>query len=161
MRLDYEINEQTPSALVLAEELAKPFERCFLRAYHDPIGLPTQGWGHLLSRVRGEDLSRYPDWDQATSDRWLQSDLRKADASVSRLFPMPLRPHQRAPLIDFAFNLGAGNLQSSTLRRLVLRGDFDGAADQFLRWDKAGGRVFRGLTKRCRARRALFLSNKF
>lgn len=197
MRLEYSLNgaglneniQQAPSALVLAEEFAKPFERLYLKAYFDPAeidpwgrraGYPTQGWGHLLLRRTKHELmtecgldfskredhdkyepifrERWPDWDKETADRWLQSDLRKADASVSRLLPVPLRPQQRAACIDFAFNAGAGNLQSSTLRRLVLRGDMLGAADQFLRYNKSRGVVLPGLTKRCQARRFLFLS---
>lgn len=192
MRLDYALSTpESPqqSALVLAEELAKPFETCKLGVYYDPVafdqwgrpaGFPTQGWGHLHIRrtkqqlmiAHGLDFSKradhdafdailreqYPEWDQATADRWLRNDMRQADNSVARLFTVPLRDRQRAPLIDFAFNIGAGNLQASTLRRCILRGDMKEAAEQFLRWNKAGGVVLRGLTRRCNARRALFLS---
>lgn len=57
-------------------------------------------------------------------------------------------PNRLAALIDFTFNLGKGNLQSSTLRRCVNAGDWAGAKVQIRRWNKAGGRVLRGLTIR-------------
>ncbi|MCK2118973.1 lysozyme, partial [Pseudomonas juntendi] len=58
---------------------------------------------------------------------------------------------------SFTYNLGAANLESSTLRRLLNSGDYAGAADQFPRWNKAGGKVLAGLTRRRAAERDLFL----
>lgn len=157
MRLDYELGT-VEDALVLAEEIARPFESCSLSAYHDPVGFPTQGWGHLLSRVKWEDLGKYPDWTQDYADAMLREDLLKAYRAVARLVQVPITERQFGALIDFAFNLGPGNLQASTLLRLINRGDFDDAADQFLRWNKAGGVILRGLTRRRAAERDLFLS---
>jgi GH24 family phage-related lysozyme (muramidase) len=189
MRLDYDLTLPTEDPLALAEELAKPFESCDLRAYFDPVafdrwkrpaGYPTQGWGHLLvrktkqvlmqeqgldfmSRYDHDDFderlkSMYPDWTQDQADAQLRRDMLKALNAVNRLCKVPLSPAQLAALVDFAFNLGAGALQASTLLRLVNRGELADAADQFLRWNKAGGVTLRGLTRRCAARRALFLS---
>ena len=62
-------------------------------------------------------------------------------------------------LVSFAFNVGLGNLQSSTLRMKYNRGDFEGAADEFLKWTKAGGKVLNGLVRRREAERALFLTS--
>ena len=59
-------------------------------------------------------------------------------------------------LVSFAFNLGLGALQSSTLRMKYNRGDVQGAADEILKWNKAGGKVLQGLVKRRAAERALF-----
>jgi lysozyme len=61
-------------------------------------------------------------------------------------------------MVSFAFNVGLGNLQSSTLRMKYNRADYQGAADEFLKWTKAGGKVLRGLERRREAERALFLS---
>jgi lysozyme len=159
VKLDYELSSlECEVALVLAEDLAKPFESCRLAAYHDPIGFPTQGWGHLLSRTAWEDLSKYPDWSQAHADEILSEDLRATSRAVSRLLKVPLQARAFAALIDFAFNLGAGNLQASTLLRHINRGDFDSAAPEFMRWNKAGGRILRGLTRRRAAERDMFLS---
>jgi len=72
--------------------------------------------------------------------------------------PIELNQQQFAALICFSFNLGAGALQLGTLRRKVLRGDFEGAADVFPRWVYANGRKLRGLVRQREAERALFLA---
>ncbi|MBI5491478.1 MAG: lysozyme [Deltaproteobacteria bacterium] len=77
--------------------------------------------------------------------------------SVKRLCPVPLKPCQFAALIDFSFNLGAGNLQVSTLRKAVNRGDVDRAAEQFSRWVYARGVKLPGLVRRRTAEREMFL----
>lgn len=160
-------------ALVLAEEIAKPFESCRLRAYWDCAGFPTNGWGNLLSRVTKPKImqqfgfssaeadewlhTQWPDITQEKADRDFRINLDKAFTSVRRLVKIPLKAGQVAALIDFAFNLGAGNLQASTLLKLINRSEFLEAAEQFLRWNKAGGIILKGLTRRCRARRQMFM----
>jgi lysozyme len=61
-------------------------------------------------------------------------------------------------LQSFVYNLGSGRLQSSTLRRKINRGDFEGAADEFPKWRRAGGKILKGLVLRRAAERKLFLS---
>ena len=61
-------------------------------------------------------------------------------------------------MVAFAFNVGLGNLQSSTLRMKYNRGDIEGTADEFLKWTKASGKVLKGLVRRREAERALFLT---
>lgn len=175
MKLDWNLSygQVFKSPLVLAEELAKPFEKCSLKAYWDCAGYPTNGWGNLLSRVRLQTIMQQKGWTREQADTWLhetypnitqeQADsdfrinLNKAFASVKRLVKIPLSSDQIASLIDFAFNLGAGNLQTSTLLRMINRGDILDAAEEFKKWDKAGGVVYRGLTRRCLARYNLYL----
>ncbi|EDH9820259.1 TPA_asm: lysozyme, partial [Salmonella enterica subsp. enterica serovar Typhimurium] len=77
---------------------------------------------------------------------------------VSRLVKVKLTQGQFDALVSFAYNLGARTLSSSTLLRKLNSGDYAGAADEFLRWNKAGGKVLNGLTRRREAERALFLS---
>ena len=147
------------SALELAAGIAKPFEGLSLDAYHDPVGFPTVGYGHLLSREPGADLSQWPalaDEDEAAA--LLESDMRSAQKSVRRLIVVPLSNEQEAALVDFAFNCGSGNLQLSTLRRVVNRGEFDEAPRQFRRWVHARGRRLKGLMQRREAEVELFLS---
>ncbi len=124
--------------------------------YWDPVGYPTQGYGRLLSKIKWEPLDRYPaiTREQAWDD--LLEDIGVAARSVARLCPVALTDHQRAALIDFAFNCGAGQLQSSTLRQCVLRGDHAGAAGQFDRWVFAGGRKLAGLVRRRQAERIMY-----
>lgn len=188
MRLDTALRSWRPvreeDPIALAEDIAKPFESLSLAAYWDPAafmagrpaGYPTQGWGHLLIRktkaeiMRELDLSSteaddwlretYPPWSTEYADAVLLADLRKADASVGRLVKVPLTARQRAALIDFAFNVGAGNLQASTLLRMLNRGDYPGAADQLPRWNKSRGVVLAGLTRRRLAERRVFLTNQ-
>lgn len=144
-----------------------------------PAGFPTQGWGHLHVRKTKQELmterglnfrsrashdvfdemlrEEYPDWSQDAADEYLRADMAKAMRAVARMVRVKLSDEQIAALGDFAFNVGAGALQASTLLRMVNREDFLDAAEQFMRWNKAGGRVLKGLTRRCAARRALFL----
>lgn len=164
-----------PSVLELVEQMAKPFESCVLHSYWDCAGFPTNGWGNLLMHKRLQVILKENDWTRAQADMWLherwppisqeQADadfrinLNKAFCSVRRLVKIPLSNKQLAALTDFAFNCGAGNLQISTLLRLVNRGEFAQAAEEFKKWNKAGGIVYRGLTKRRRAEYNLFVSS--
>jgi len=174
MRLSYELSTQSgPSAMELAESLAKPFESCRLKAYWDDAGYPTNGWGNLLSRQTKQDTMKKFGLSSKGADAWLQDtyppisqekadhdfsvNLLKFYGSVKRLVKVQLTQYQFAALIDFAFNLGAGNLQASTLLRMVNRREFIDASEQFIRWNRAGGRVMRGLTRRRLAEKALFL----
>lgn len=137
-----------PAALELAAELAKPFEGLRLEPYHDPVGYPTIGYGHLLSREAGADLSRWRPITEAEAETLLQSDMASAAASVTRLVTVPLTDYQRAALIDFAFNCGAGNLAGSTLLKVINRGDYDAAPAEFLKWVYARGKKLPGLVRR-------------
>lgn len=162
--------------LKLAAQVAKPFEGLFLRPYYDPVGYPTQGYGRLLSRQVWGPLGktpkdvfeketalewlyrRYPDIDETMAEKWLEEDMVKAVRAAIRLCPGAERPTQLAALADFAFNCGAGNLEMSTLRTRVNRGDFSGAAEEFGRWVYARGVKLPGLVRRRVAERNLFLS---
>ena len=145
------------SALSLAAEMAKPFEGLRLSPYHDPVGYPTIGYGHLLSREAWAPLSKWQPISLEEAEELLKQDMAKAAASVARLCPVEMADECRAALIDFTYNVGAGNLQASTLRRLVLRGEMEEAADQFLRWVFARGVKLPGLVRRRRANKELFL----
>jgi hypothetical protein len=81
-----------------------------------------------------------------------------AERAVADAVRVPLRQGQFDPLVSFVFNIGPGAFQSSTLLRKFNRRDERGAADELLRWSRAGGRVLDGLLRRRRAERALFLS---
>lgn len=166
--------DEKQQVLVLAEKLAKPFESCSLKAYWDPAGFPTIGWGHLLSRItRAQTIKKhgftsaevdewlqitYPPLSQIQADDLFESDLSKTYASLERLVKVLITKEQAAALLDFAFNCGAGNLQISTLLRLVNRREFVEASYEFPKWNKAGGVVYRGLTRRRRAEQCIFSS---
>ncbi len=136
--------------------------------YLDPVSIWTIGWGHAITydgRFLKGDADRaqvqalYPNGitvEQATS--LLQSDLMNAGRDVSSVVTVAINDNQFGALTSFTFNLGIGNLKASTLLRKLNAGDYAGAADQFLVWNKAGGQVMAGLTKRREAERALFLT---
>jgi lysozyme len=91
-------------------------------------------------------------------DAILRADLARFERGVATYCPVSLTQGQFDGLVSFSFNVGLGTLQRSTLRQKVLRGDFDGAADEFLKYTKAGGKVLKGLVTRRNDERALFLS---
>lgn len=124
--------------------------------YHDPVGYPTIGYGHLLSRVVGEDLSKYPSITQDEGLELLKSDMNRSLLSVLRLIEYPLSDNQYAALVDFTFNCGSGNLQISTLRRVINRGELCEAPRQLKRWVYARGVKLSGLVRRRSAEADMF-----
>jgi GH24 family phage-related lysozyme (muramidase) len=91
-------------------------------------------------------------------DGILGTDLIRFETGVARLFPLVLTQGQNDALVSFAFNLGLGGVQRSTLRSKVLRGEIEEAADEFLKFTRGGGKILPGLVKRRNDERALFLS---
>lgn len=143
-------------AVETAAALARRFEGLRLTPYHDPVGYPTIGYGTLLSRDVGADLSRWPTITEDEAEQMLMKDLARFGAKVARLCPVPLEYHQRAALIDFAYNIGPGNLQASALRQCVLRADHHAASRQFGRWVYARGVKLPGLVQRRDAEARLY-----
>ncbi|QHJ80311.1 MAG: hypothetical protein [Bacteriophage sp.] len=92
------------------------------------------------------------------ADSYLRNDVKKFEAAVSNAVKVKLTQGQFDALVSFTYNLGPANMASSTLIKKMNAGDVKGAADEFLRWNKAAGKVMAGLTTRRAAERALFLS---
>jgi len=92
------------------------------------------------------------------ADSYLRNDLKKFEAAVSNAVKVNLTQGQFDALVSFTYNVGPANMSSSTLIKKLNAGDSVGAADEFLRWNKAAGKVMAGLTTRRSAERALFLS---
>lgn len=88
----------------------------------------------------------------------LRRDLGQYEAAVSKAVKVPLNPNQFGALTSFTYNLGASNLNKSTLLKKLNASDFKGAAAEFGKWNKAGGKVLAGLTRRREAERQLFLA---
>ncbi len=147
-------------ALDLASDIAKPFESLKLKPYHDPVGYPTVGYGHLLSRNLWENLSKYSSVTEAEALDLLELDMKKARDSVKRLIKVPLSLQQEAALIDFTFNCGGGNLQISRLRMRLNKSDYLGAAEELngTKWVYANKIRLPGLVRRRRLERAVFLN---
>jgi lysozyme len=139
------------------------------RPYQCPALLWTIGVGHVIdpnhAKVPLADRKQLPiptGWDRVLSadeiDDILRKDLARFEAGVSRLIKVELTQGQFDALVSFSFNVGLGNLQNSTLRMKVNRSDFEGAAEQFLVWTKAGGMVLPGLVKRRTHEKEMFES---
>ena len=132
-------------------ELTKQFEGLELKAYQDSVGVWTIGYGHTgTDVVPGMKISE----GQATI--LLAADVAWAVTCVNKSVKSAINQNQFDALVDFTFNLGCANLGSSTLLRLLNAGDFAGAAAQFIRWNKAGGKVLAGLTRRRQAEAMIF-----
>ncbi|WJM55987.1 lysozyme [Pseudomonas asiatica] len=131
--------------------LIKSFEGLRLHAYQDSVGVWTIGYGATRGVKAGMKISK----EQA--ERMLLNDVQRFEPELERLITAPLNQNQWDALMSFTYNLGATNLESSTLRRLLNAGSYTAAAEQFPRWNKAGGQVLTGLTRRRAAERDLFL----
>ncbi|QLD07648.1 lysozyme [Citrobacter freundii] len=137
--------------------LIKQFEGCKLTAYQDSVGVWTIGYG-WTQPVDGKSIRAGMTIKQETAERLLKTGLVSYESDVSRLVKVGMTQGQFDALVSFTYNLGARSLSTSTLLRKLNAGDYAGAADEFLRWNKAGGKVLNGLTRRREAERALFLS---
>jgi len=131
--------------------LTQKFEGLRLTAYQDQVGVWTIGYGHT-----GNDV--YPELTitQEQADTLLMQDVASAVAAVNRLVTIALYQDCFDALVDFAFNLGNNALAGSTLLRKLNASDFAGAAAEFPKWCKAGGKVARGLLLRRQAEQQLF-----
>ncbi|MBG0660369.1 lysozyme [Enterobacter roggenkampii] len=137
--------------------MIKQFEGCKLTAYQDSVGVWTIGYG-WTKPVDGKPIRAGMTIKQETAERLLKTGLVSYESDVSRLVKVGLTQGQFDALVSFTYNLGVRSLSTSTLLRKLNAGDYAGAADEFLRWNKAGGKVLNGLTRRREAERALFLS---
>ncbi|MFM6208766.1 MAG: lysozyme [Planktothrix sp.] len=132
-------------------KLIKSFEGMELEAYQDAVDVWTIGYGHTKTVEPGMIIT------EAKAEELLRQDLEEFEEAVTEAVEVSINSNQFSALVSFCFNLGAGSLFQSTLLKLLNQGDFQGAADQFPRWNKAGGQVLEGLTRRRKAERALFL----
>jgi lysozyme len=153
-----------------AINMIKHHEGVRTKPYRCPALLWTVGCGHVIdpthAAVKYEERKSLPipaGWDRTLTmgevDAILAQDLGRFERGVARLCPAAVgRQGVFDALVSFSFNVGLGNLQRSGLRMKTNRGDFDEAADEFLKWTKAAGKVLPGLVKRRNDERALYLS---
>jgi GH24 family phage-related lysozyme (muramidase) len=150
-------------------ELIASFEGSRAEPYDDPVGLATVGYGHLIARRSVDAADGRARWvaGQAVPGRLTEPEARRLlahdlaatyEPSVAAL-ELPLRQPQFDALVSFVYNLGPGAIGAGTGIGKALRArDWATAADEMLRWDKAGGHTLPGLTRRRRAERELFLT---
>jgi lysozyme len=153
-----------------AKAMIKHHEGVRMRPYRCPALLWTVGVGHVIdpthATVKFDERRNLPvpdGWDRSLTmgevDDILAKDLARFERGVARYCPAAVNSQgQFNALVSFAFNVGLGNLQRSSIRMRYNRGDIEGAADAFLMWTKAAGRVLPGLVKRRQDERAMFLA---
>lgn len=141
-------------------DLIKSFEGLELSAYKDTVGVWTIGYGHTAMAGPPTPKAGMKLTVKEAEDLLLK-DLVKYEEPVRRLVKVPLNDNQYGALVSFTYNLGEGNFSKSTLLKKVNAKDWAGAADQFGVWNKAGGKVLKGLTRRRAAEAALFLKPAF
>jgi len=130
-------------------------EGVVLKVYKDAVGYPTIGVGHLIKT--GEKFTTIT-LQQAYD--LLAKDLARFEAGILSQISVSLNQHQFDSLVSFAFNVGLGNLAKSTLKRRLNAGDYN-VSNEFLKWNKAGGRVLKGLVNRRNAEKKLWETGSY
>ena len=130
--------------------MIKKFEGLRLEAYFDAVGVPTIGYGHTKTAEMGTTIT------EKEAERLLRADLSVFEKGVGRSVTPELNQHQFDALVSFAFNVGLGNFNKSTLLKKVNSWDIHGASREFPKWKYASGRILNGLVKRRRAERKVF-----
>ena len=134
-----------PTELAALYVLIRTFEGCRLVPYLCPAGVWTCGWGST-----GPDVFPGRPWTQEYADKRMRMDALKFARGTVALCPN-LKGERLSAIADFAYNLGLGALQASTLRRVVNACNWEAAKVQLMRWVRGGGRVLPGLVKRRKA----------
>lgn len=151
-----------------AFECIKHHEGTRYKPYRCPAALFTIGVGHVLypdqAKLPMDDRLTYPIkpednriWSKDEVNALLEYDLKRFIQGVARYCPVTTSQGQFDALVSFSFNCGLGTLQRSTLRLKHNRGDYSGAADEFMKYTKGGGKVLKGLVNRRTDEKALYL----
>ena len=133
--------------------LIKKFEGCELDAYQDAVGVWTIGYGHIKGVKEGMQITK------AQAEEMLVEELNEYEGYINNMVTVELNQNQYDAMVSWVYNLGGGNLKASTLLRVLNQGEFDGVPAQIMRWNKAGGKVLEGLTRRRQAEADLFSGN--
>ena len=139
-------------------KVIKAFEGFRRVPYRCMAGVPTVGYG---STYGFDGRHVHMDMEPITleeGEELLRRSLRQTESAVGRLIRVEINSNEFSSLCSFCYNVGSGNLQMSTLRSRLNRGDREGAADEFPKWRRAGGRILAGLVRRREVERQLFVS---
>ena len=137
-----------PKGIALIQE----FEGCKLAAYRDIVGVVTIGYGHTGSAKMGVTIT------QDEADELLYGDILNFEECVTKAIRVQVVQEEFDACVSLAFNIGCNAFRASTLLRRLNACQFTEAADAFLMWNMAGGKVVPGLARRRAAERDLFLS---
>lgn len=131
--------------------IIKQCEGCRLKAYLCPSLIPTIGYGHTTGVKLGDIIT------QADAYKYLLQDIKRFEQAVSALVKVPINENQFSALVSFAFNIGVGNLKSSTLLKKLNLRDYKGCSNEFDRWVYGSNKKpLEGLKKRRKLERELF-----
>lgn len=136
------------------------FEGFSAAPYQCPAGVWTIGYGSTWCPDGSRVTADTPALSADDALDWMRHELVRTESDVARLITLPLSENRFGALVSFTYNVGSGNLQASTLRAKINRGDVDGAADEFPKWRRAGGKILRGLVRRRAAERELFMAGE-
>lgn len=135
--------------------------------YIDPIGLPTIGYGHLITReeirtgmirINGRLVNYKNGLTMEQVYDLKRQDLVRFEVAVRNFVRVPITQSMFDALVSWLFNVGTGRMASSTLGRVLNQGNYNQAANELLRWNGAGGKVLAGLTRRRESERQMFMS---
>lgn len=140
------------AAIALAVPIVAAWEGLELKAYRDVVGIPTICYGETLGVKVGQTATK------AECDAMLAKRVAQFANEIEPCLPKQLPPETAAAFVSAAYNIGSGAFCKSSMSRRALAGDLRGACDALLMWNKAGGKVVRGLTNRRKAERELCLS---
>ena len=138
--------------------LIKEFEGLRLKPYKDAVGIPTIGYGNTYYEDGRKVSLSDPAITEERATELLKMVVKRYEDAINRYVQVPITQNQFDALVSFAYNVGNENVRKSTLMKLLNQKQYTAAADQFLRWNKAGGKTLKGLTRRRQAERVLFLS---
>src|SRR6056300_227713 len=147
------IGSSTPKLMEISKEgvcLIKKFEGCKLEAYYDAVNVLTIAYG----RTKGVKVGDICTQEQA--DAWLEEELQEYGGYVNEAVNVPLSQNQFDALVSWTYNLGPSNLNKSTMLKVLNNGEYEEVPAQMRRWNKAGGKVLEGLTRRRNAESLLF-----
>ena len=142
-------------------DLVKSFEGCKLTAYRDPIGIWTIGYGTTARAGLGIIPTGGMTITQAEADQLLADGLNKFADQIRPMITADLNDNQFGACVSLAYNVGVYGFGRSTVLEKINDGDYSKAADAILLWNKAGGKVLKGLVRRREAERKLFLTQVF
>lgn len=141
-------------------DLIKAFEGCRLVAYLCPAKVWTIGYGHT-GKVNGKPVAEGMSISKAKAIKLLNDDLKAFEKTVNLMVAVDITENIFSALVSFTYNVGAGNLQKSTLLKKLNTGDYEGAAQEFDKWNKAGNTTLPGLTRRREKEKELFLTDMY
>ena len=132
--------------------LIKHFEGCELKAYRCAANVLTIGYGSTKGVTEDMEIT------QEEAESLLQEEMHEYEGYINDMVKVPLEQHQFDAMVSWVFNLGSGNLSSSTLLKKLNNSEYDEVPAQIRRWNKAGGKVLDGLIRRREAEAKMFMN---